>query len=76
MTNRIDQGGAHDEDERRAFVAQVEAGLGRSLTADEARLATTLMPDKTAAVVARELAGAPITDPKKIRPEHKDVADE
>ena len=59
-----------------AFVAEVEHELGRPLSADEARLASQLKNDKSSAVVAREIAGAPIADPKKIRPEHKDTADE
>ncbi len=64
------------DDERGPFVHDIEAELGRRLTADETRLAIGLMHDKTPAVIAREIAGAPVTDPKKIRPEHKDVADE
>jgi hypothetical protein len=64
-----------DADQRR-FVTDVERHLGRSLTDPERKLALSLVADKTAAMVAREIAGAPITDPKKIRPEHKDTADE
>ncbi len=58
------------------FVAEIEALLGRPLDAGETALALGLQNDKTAALVARELEGAPIADPKKIRPEHKDTADE
>ena len=58
------------------FIAEIAALLGRPLDDREVALATSLQDDKTAALVARELAGAPIADPKKIRPEHKDTADE
>ena len=58
------------------FIAEIEALLGRSLDASETALATSLQNDKSAAMVARELEGAVIADPKKIRPEHKDTADE
>ena len=58
------------------FLADVESHLGRRLTDGERTLALSLIGDKTAALVAREIAGAPITDAKKIRPEHKDTADE
>ena len=60
----------------RAFVQDVESRLGRRLSSDEAALAVRLRPEKTAALVARELAGAVVADPKKIRPEHSDTADE
>ena len=60
----------------RSFIQQVEALLGRRLDADEARLATSLEPEKSAEVVARELQATVIADPKKIRPEHSDTADE
>lgn len=58
------------------FIAEIEALLGRPLDEREVALATSLQDDKTAALIARELEGAPIADPKKIRPEHKDAADE
>ena len=60
----------------RGFIAAIEALLGRPLDEHETALATSLQDDKSAEVVARELQGARITDPKKIRPEHKDAADE
>lgn len=58
------------------FIDEIESLLGRPLDASEIALATSLQDDKTAALVARELEGAVIADPKKIRPEHKDTADE
>ncbi len=58
------------------FIAEITALLGRPLDDREIALATSLQDDKTAALVARELEGAVIADPKKIRPEHKDTADE
>ncbi len=64
------------DDDRRQLVRDVEAELGRRLNDDETRLATRLMHEKSPALIAREIAGAPITDAKKIRPEHKDTADE
>ncbi len=60
----------------RAFITEVASYLGRSLRDDEAALALRLRADKTAAMIARELDAAPVTDPKKIRPEHKDTAAE
>lgn len=62
--------------EDRAFLSEVAAALGRTLRDDEASLALKLRPEKSAAIIARELDAAPVTDPKKIRPEHSDVADE
>ncbi len=59
-----------------ALVRQIESLIGRALTADEARLAEELSADKTPPMIARELQGAAIADPKKIRPEHEDAADE
>lgn len=59
-----------------AFFADVEARLGRRLTPDERSLASSLQADKTPALIALELEGAPVTDPGKIRPEHKDTASE
>lgn len=50
--------------------------IGRPLTDREVELARDLANEKTPELIARELQGAPITDPKKIRPEHKDTADE
>lgn len=58
------------------FIATIERTIGRTLTADETRLALALEADKTPELIARELEAAPIADPKKIRPEHKDAADE
>lgn len=58
------------------FIAEIEALLGRPLDTHELALAASLQDDKTAALVAREIEGAVIADPKKIRPEHKDTADE
>ena len=58
------------------FIDDITALLGRPLDAHEIALATSLQNDKTAALVARELEGAVVADPKKIRPEHKDTADE
>ena len=65
-----------EDDTDQSFVLAVEQILGRGLQPDEARLAASLRHDKTAALVARELAGSIIADPKKIRPEHSDTANE
>ena len=59
-----------------SFLTEVERLLGRPLAADEARLAASLRHDKSAAMVVRELEGSVIADPKKIRPEHSDTANE
>lgn len=59
-----------------AFLTEVERQLGRRLQDHEARLASDLRKDKTVPMIVRELEGAVIADPKKIRPEHKDAADE
>ena len=63
-----DAGSTHDPDDQRVFLADVAAQLGRALTDDESRLAASLIDDKSAAVVARELAGAPIADPRRSGP--------
>ena len=60
----------------RAFLSDVASHAGRALSDDESTLALQLRSDKSAAMIARELDAAPVTDPKKIRPEHKDTADE
>ena len=59
-----------------AFIQEVERALGRKLQGNEARLASDLRNDKTVAMIVRELEGAIVADPDKIRPEHKDTADE
>lgn len=58
------------------FISRIEGLIGRRLDADETRLALGLRADKSSAMIARELQGAVIADPKKIRPEHSDTADE
>jgi hypothetical protein len=58
------------------FLADVETRLGRRLTTEERVLASSLQADKTPELIARELAGAPVTDPRKIRPEQNDTASE
>ncbi len=64
------------QDQADAFIRRIEELIGRALTSDEVRLAHDLAGDKTPEIIARELQGAPIIDPKKIRPEHKDTANE
>ncbi len=59
-----------------SFLTDIERLLGRPLAADEARLAASLRHDKSAEMVARELEGSVVADPKKIRPEHSDTANE
>ena len=65
-----------DTPSEQSFQSDIERLLGRPLDADEARLAASLRHDKSAAIVARELEGSVIADPKKIRPEHSDAANE
>ena len=60
----------------RDFLTAIERLLGRGLDERETQLANSLRHDKSAELVARELEGAVIADPKKIRPEHSDTANE
>ena len=62
--------------EEQVFLQQVERLLGRRLDPRETDLATSLQNDKTPALIARELEGAVVADPKKIRPEHSDTSNE
>lgn len=59
-----------------SLVHEIESFLGRTMTPAETDLAISLKNDKTAPMIARELEGASIADPKKIRPEHSDTAKE
>ena len=58
------------------FLAAIERLLGRRLDERETQLANSLRNEKSAELVARELEGTVIADPKKIRPEHSDTANE
>ncbi len=59
-----------------AFLEQIELIVGRPLDAHETRLALSLQHEKSVEIIAREMDGAVIADPKKIRPEHSDTANE
>lgn len=67
---------AIDASNQQAFIDHIASLIGRELSPDEVELAVALEPEKTAEVIARELEGAVIADPKKIRPEHTDAANE
>lgn len=59
-----------------SFVLAVQRLLGRTLDAHDEALAISLRGEKSAELVARELEGTFIADPKKVRPEHSDTANE
>jgi len=59
-----------------SFVLAVQHLLGRPLDARDEALAISLRGEKSAEIVARELQASVVADPKKIRPEHSDTANE